>query len=148
MHCAKSVRIQNYSGPHFPAFGLNTERYSVSLCIQSKCGKIRTRIILNADSFYTVMQFEETQSNAPDPIKFHCVKYRNFTQFPGMKILRKCTVSIEFRRNHSKLCGNCAFPQYFYSRKLGENWYFKQCLRSMNENISTKTPTIFNRNIL
>ena len=25
----KSVRIQGYSGPHFPAFGLNTERYSV-----------------------------------------------------------------------------------------------------------------------
>ena len=25
--------------PHFPAFGLNTERYGVSLRIQSKCGK-------------------------------------------------------------------------------------------------------------
>ena len=32
-HCAKSVHIQSYSGPRFPAFGLNTERYSVSLCI-------------------------------------------------------------------------------------------------------------------
>ena len=30
-HCLKSVRIWNYSGPHFPAFGLNTERYAVSL---------------------------------------------------------------------------------------------------------------------
>ena len=28
-HCVKSVRIRNYSGPHFPAFGLNTERYGV-----------------------------------------------------------------------------------------------------------------------
>ena len=27
------------SGTYFPTFGLNTERYSVSLCIQSKCGK-------------------------------------------------------------------------------------------------------------
>ena len=27
--CVKSVRIGSYSGPHFPAFGLNTERYSV-----------------------------------------------------------------------------------------------------------------------
>ena len=35
-HCVKS-------GPHFPAFGLNTERYSVSLRIQSECWKIRTR---------------------------------------------------------------------------------------------------------
>ena len=26
----KSVRIQSYSGPYFPAFGLNTERRSIS----------------------------------------------------------------------------------------------------------------------
>ena len=31
------------SGPYFPAFELNTERYFVSLRIQSECGKIRTR---------------------------------------------------------------------------------------------------------
>ena len=30
-------------GPYFHAFGLNTERYSVSLRIQSECRKIRTR---------------------------------------------------------------------------------------------------------
>ena len=32
-----------FSGLYFPAFGLNTERYFVSLRIQSECGKIRTR---------------------------------------------------------------------------------------------------------
>ena len=32
-----------FSGTYFLAFGLNTERYSVSLRIQSECGKIRTR---------------------------------------------------------------------------------------------------------
>ena len=26
-HCVKSVRIWSYSGQHFPAFGLITERY-------------------------------------------------------------------------------------------------------------------------
>ena len=31
------------SGPYFPVLGLNTEKYFVSLCIQSECGKIRTR---------------------------------------------------------------------------------------------------------
>ena len=31
----KSVRIQSYSGPYFPDFGLNTERYGVSLRIFS-----------------------------------------------------------------------------------------------------------------
>ena len=29
VHCAKSVRIWSYSGPYFPAFGLNKERYYV-----------------------------------------------------------------------------------------------------------------------
>ena len=43
MYCMKSVHIQSYSGPYFPAFGLNTERYGASLCIQSECGKIRSR---------------------------------------------------------------------------------------------------------
>ena len=32
-----------FPGPYFPAFGLNAKRYEVSLRIQSKCGKIRTR---------------------------------------------------------------------------------------------------------
>ena len=27
-HCVKSVRVRNYSGPYFPAFGLNTEKCS------------------------------------------------------------------------------------------------------------------------
>ena len=39
-HCVKSVRIWCYSCPHFPTFGLNTERYGASLRIQSECGKI------------------------------------------------------------------------------------------------------------
>ena len=49
--CVKSVRIWNYSGPYFSALGLNTERYSVFPCIQSKCGKIRTRKTLNVNTF-------------------------------------------------------------------------------------------------
>ena len=53
-HCVKSVRILSYSGPYFPAFGLNTERYSISLCIQSECGKMRTRITPNTDTFHAV----------------------------------------------------------------------------------------------
>ena len=51
VHCIRSVRIWGYSGPQFSAFGLNTERYSVSLCIQSKCGKMRTRTTPNTDIF-------------------------------------------------------------------------------------------------
>ena len=53
----KSVRIWSYSGPHFPhfpAFGPNMGRYGVSLRIQSKCGKMWTRITTNSDTFYAV----------------------------------------------------------------------------------------------
>ena len=67
-HCVKGVRIQSYSGPHFHAFGLNTERYSVSLRILSECGKMRTRITPNTDTFYTV------------PFLYHILRgYRNGT---------------------------------------------------------------------
>ena len=31
LRCVKSVRIRGYSGPHFPAFGLNTSPYSVRM---------------------------------------------------------------------------------------------------------------------
>ena len=55
IHSVKSVRIWGYSGLHFPAFGLNTKRYSVSLRIQSECGKTRTRITPNTDNFYAVI---------------------------------------------------------------------------------------------
>ena len=54
-HCVKSVRIRSHSGLYFPAFGLNTERYFVTLRIQSECGKIRTRITPNTDTFYAVL---------------------------------------------------------------------------------------------
>ena len=51
-HCVKRVRIRSYSGPHFSAFELNTERYRVSLRIQSQCWKMPTRITPNTDTFY------------------------------------------------------------------------------------------------
>ena len=53
-HCEKIVCIRSFSGPYFHAFGLNTERYRESLHIQSECGKIRTRNILNTYNFYDV----------------------------------------------------------------------------------------------
>ena len=57
-YCARSkyrpskVRIRSYYGPYFPRIRPDTDRYSVSLCIQSKCGKIRTRITATTDIFY------------------------------------------------------------------------------------------------
>ena len=39
LHCVKSVRIRSYSGPHFPAFELNTEKYGVSILFSPNAGK-------------------------------------------------------------------------------------------------------------
>ena len=55
IHCVKSVRIQSFSGPYFPAFGLNTEIYRVTLRIQSECAKIRTRKSPNTVTFHAVI---------------------------------------------------------------------------------------------
>ena len=53
-HCVKNVHIRSFSGLYFPAFGLNTERYGVSLHIHPKCGKIGTRKTPNTDTFHAV----------------------------------------------------------------------------------------------
>ena len=57
-HCVKSVDIWRYFGQYFPAFGLNTERYSVSSRIQCECGGIRIRITPNTDAFYAVFDMQ------------------------------------------------------------------------------------------
>ena len=58
IRCVKSVPNRSFSSPYFPAFGLNTERLSVSLRIHSECRKIRIRITPNTDSFYAVLLFQ------------------------------------------------------------------------------------------
>ena len=53
-HCVKSVRVRSFSGPYFPAFGQNTEKYGVSVRIESEDGKIRFRKTPNTDNFQAV----------------------------------------------------------------------------------------------
>ena len=55
VHHVKSVRIRSHSGPHFPLFRLNTERYFLSVRIQFECEKMRTIKTLNTDTFYAVV---------------------------------------------------------------------------------------------
>ena len=50
-HCAKCVLIRSYSGPYFSIFGLNTKRYS-------ECGKTRTRINPNKETFCAVTNID------------------------------------------------------------------------------------------
>ena len=39
LHCVKNVRIRSFPGPYFPAFGLNTERYSMFSRIWTEYGE-------------------------------------------------------------------------------------------------------------
>ena len=63
-----------FSCPYFPAFELNTERYFVSLRIQSECGKIRTR--KNSVFGHFSRSVSETGIAVPWSIKLS--KYFNF----------------------------------------------------------------------
>ena len=62
LHCVKGVRIWSYSFQHFPVFRLNTERYGVSLRIQSEFGKMRTRITPNTDIFHAELTLLRDES--------------------------------------------------------------------------------------
>ena len=55
LYCVKGACIRSYFWSVFSTFGLNTEKYSVSLRIQSKWGKIRTRKTPNKDTFHAVL---------------------------------------------------------------------------------------------
>ena len=57
-HCVKSLNIRSFSGPYFPAFVLNTERYSVSFRLgenrnqkNSKYGQFLGRVFQCRQSF-------------------------------------------------------------------------------------------------
>ena len=55
IQCLKSALIWSFTGPNFPAFGSSTQRYGLSLCIQHKYKKIRTRNTSNTDTFHGVI---------------------------------------------------------------------------------------------
>ena len=54
----KKCSYSEFSGPSLPVFERNAEIYSVTLRIQSKRGKIRTRKTANTDTFYEVFVHE------------------------------------------------------------------------------------------
>ena len=64
-HCIKSVHIRSFSDPHFPAFGLNTERYFVSLrsfrilpeCWKKNPEKLRIRTLFTHCLFQFILVY-------------------------------------------------------------------------------------------
>ena len=55
----KSVRIQIFSGLHFPAFVLNREICSANIRIESKCRRMQTRKTPKMYNFYAVLGTHE-----------------------------------------------------------------------------------------
>ena len=60
-HCMKSVHIRSFSGQCFPAFGLNMERYDLSVCSPNagKYGpeKLRMRHFLGSEILIKIETF-------------------------------------------------------------------------------------------
>ena len=59
---ARKACICGYSGPHFPASGMNAKRYEVPLRIHSGCEKMQTRITPDTDTFYAVCLYKITKA--------------------------------------------------------------------------------------
>ena len=127
----KSVRIRSFSGPHFPAFGQNTERYSAYLRIQSKCGKIQTRKTPNPNTFHTVLSCQLFSKK---------VGLKNFTKFIEKHFLRvSFTVKLQAVSNFFQVVfcrtslGDSLFIPYFNSycivqkMKLSIKNFFSKC---------------------
>ena len=80
-----------YSGPYFPAFVLNTERYRVSLLIQFKCGKLWTRKTPNSNTFHTM---NCTNSNETIDVRDFCadllIRQKNLPVFTKAVLSQFC----------------------------------------------------------
>ena len=81
IHCVKSVRTRGFPGPSFSAFGLNMEINGINLRIQSKCGNIRTRKTLNADTFCAVIPHSCKFRDSFPKIDCYRVTYVGFLYF-------------------------------------------------------------------
>ena len=88
-HCVTSVHIRSFSGPStFSRIRTEyyTERYGVSLCIQSEYGKIRTRKTPNRDTFHAVNYFSITYQWNSFPCRTTALNIPSNTKPPKQNI--------------------------------------------------------------
>ena len=64
----------------------------------------------------TVDSVEDTKWRMQNGGRLQRVKYHNFTK--NFLVWKFCRA--QFERHSFSICGNCAFPQNFHTRKLGE----------------------------
>ena len=98
-----------FSDLYFPALGLNTDRYPVSLRIQSKCGEIWTR----KNSVFGQFSRGELY-NLPITLMSNTIKgaLSGLRQFLATK--SRCSVRKGFLRNFAKFTGNHLCQSLFY----------------------------------
>ena len=82
-HNVKNVRIQSFSGPYFPALGLNPERHSLSLSIQSKRRKIRTRKTPNKDTFQAITTIQLMGNSGIKKIPVYIYDGNKYYEWPS-----------------------------------------------------------------
>ena len=93
--------------PHFPAFGLNTGRYSVSLRIQSECGKVRKNTDQNNSEYGHFLRSVSSQKvlsqmfgrvlnvppgNVNHAITIHGIVICRANQLTGFYMMRKLVI--------------------------------------------------------
>ena len=123
--CVKSVCIWSFSGPYFLAFGLNTERYFVSLRIQSECGKIRTKQTPNTDSFNVVLMEKFWKKALKNDKKQNLEK--NYSEKKQELALLKKT---KIKKSEQRLLKNNIKKLGYYGRswRKNQNMIFSQYL--------------------
>ena len=113
--------------PHFPAFGLNTKRYGVSLRIQSECGKMQkkrwTRITPNTDSFYACRNlkvFSKSEYKVDTSYNWHGNTSKLSCQNICVKQVRKDTQHTSLGNTAQKM--NFSFKVFSVEKSLMEKW--------------------------
>ena len=103
MHCTKNFRIWSFCAPYIPVFGLNTERYSLSLSIQSECGKIWTRQTPNTNTFQAVIKTIIKDM----PASSHLDKKPLYKIFFFFQLFRIRIISPSIVLSYQKRCTGC-----------------------------------------
>ena len=127
IHCAKSVRIGSYSGPHFR----DTEYF----LIQSECGKMRTRRTLNTDTFHAVIWAASITWLPRNNLFPRSMVYSSISNsklwnptFQCMGIFRLAIIHLResptFKTTHVK--DNCASPCNIVKERSTRTWFINE----------------------
>ena len=113
--CLKIARTESFSGPLSSTFGLNKERYTVFLRIQSECGKIRTRKTQNTDNFHGVLDLFTINWHR----NLKILRFLNIKTFNSQRSHRMCSLKHDAFKNFTKLTRNHLWHSLFFNKVAG-----------------------------